>query len=316
MDEEREPILEDSVEGEMTEEDVLIEEVLKEMAESGVPEDVPLAELPGVEGGIAPPPCEPSPVAAEPEPPPRFENPVEYADTREIAVAEPMTAHDATLVALGDNVRQVSTLIENIGRTLEAQNQRTLNLMDRLEKVAKCLETMPDEADRGLEGLDAIEEAVKAHKAPLEALSERLGALPDVVAAMNKSNETTKELWSVATRALAGRMAYTAHEERVREQRERGQRRWRVIGGAALALAAFVAGTVLSSYDVGGTVKAGIASVLADGPVANADQGERTWHVTDVKQAAPAPAPEAPAVLPVPPVVEEWFGIDEEEGGC
>lgn len=232
--------------------------------------------------------------------------------TRAVAIAEPMTEHDASIVALGDNVRQVTHLIESVGRTLEAQNQRTLRLMERLEAVAKALECMPEEADRNLEALDSVEEAIKSQRAPMERIASRLDGMPDMVRSVQDSNEMAREMWSVATRALAGRLAFTRHEEAMQTARASTRRRWRVIGTAALVLAAFVGG-------VGVTSRLGVVPAQ---PV-QADETEPGFRILDVRsvplvrpatpqEARPAkPATEAPA-----PALRDddvpSLGVDEE----
>ncbi len=318
--------------------------------EHGVPVDIPLAEVPA-EPTIMREPDPDEPPAPAPQPPPRcrfgvpafsedgsdpeaemepyegdasprFENPVEYSDrgleddaVRAIAIAEPMTAHDAQIVALGDSVRQVTNLIESVGRTLEAQNQRSLRLMERLESVAKVLEVMPDEADRGLEALDAVEETILAQTPHLKHMSERLDDLPDVVRAVRESTESSRELFTVATRALASRMAYDTHASRLRERREAKGRTWRMISGAALALAAFVGGALVATTDGGRAIRTGLAAAIApSGGVAEAGEGERTWRVVDVRVTPPPALPEAPVGLPLceDPLP---FGVDEQAGG-
>ena len=135
-----------------------IEGYLKEMERAGeIPTDVPLAEA-GDDDAFMHGDVEMAGLE-------------DYRGGRDVAIAEPMTAHDGTIVALGDNVRHMTQLIESVGRTLEAQNQRSLRLMERLEAVAKALECLPEEADRGLEGLDAVAEAVKEGTAPLREIN-------------------------------------------------------------------------------------------------------------------------------------------------
>jgi hypothetical protein len=233
-----------------------IERLLQELeAVESVPESVPLAEDPedALEGELP---------------------------TRAIAIAEPMTEHDASIVALGDNVRQVTNLIESVGRTLEAQNQRTLRLMERLEAVAKALECMPEEADRNLEALDSVEEAIKGQRVPMDRIASRLDSMPDMVRSVQESNEMAREMWSVATRALAGRLAFTRHEDAMQASRESTRRRWRVAGTAALILAAFVGGAGIAAQIVPGVVPAH--------PV-QADETERSWRVMEVRSLPLAP---------------------------
>lgn len=233
---------------------------------------------------------------------------------RAIAIAEPMTTHDAQLVALGDNVRQVTQLIESVGRTLEAQNQRSLRLMERLEAVAKALEVMPEEADRNLEGLDAVGEAIHAQMAPLTRINDRLEALPEMVKAVRESNDSTRELWTVATRAMAGRLAFTAREEVERRRRDSSHRRWRVLAGAALAVAAFVCGGALSGTDLGDRARIAIGTaLLGDKGVAQADEGERHWRVMRVVPAPPKGAKDAKAASPAETSADDGPLFEDEE---
>jgi hypothetical protein len=248
------------------------------------------------------------PVTPEPQPEPAVEESV--VPTYDIAIAEPMTAHDASIVALGDNVRQVTHLIESVGRTLEAQNQRSLRLMERLEAVARALECLPEEADRGLEGLDAVGEAIKEGTAPLREINERLGNLPDVVRAVRETNDSTRELWSVATRAMAGRLAFSAVEERQRERREASRRRWRVLASSALAVAAFIGGSLLSGSDLGDRARVALGTAILGDHAASADEGDAHWRVIRVRPAPPleAPKPAQAAKIQAP----ESMGVDEE----
>ncbi|HVY60603.1 MAG TPA: hypothetical protein VHF22_03070 [Planctomycetota bacterium] len=236
--------------------------------------------------GVAPRPQPELAPAAEVEPEPEA---AVYEPTYEVAIAEPMTAHDASIVALGDNVRQVTHLIESVGRTLEAQNQRSLRLMERLEAVAKALECLPEEADRGLEGLDAVGEAIKEGTAPLREINERLGDLPDVVRAVRESSDSTRELWSVATRAMAGRLAFSAVEERQRERREASRRRWRILASSALAVAAFALGSLFTGSDVGDRARVALGTAILGDHAASADEGGAHWRVIGVR---PLPPPE------------------------
>lgn len=277
-----------------------------------VPTDVPLPDDPDVLEGD-----------------PVFRNPVEFSDyadcagyadgirlsdsdptpplgQRAIAIAEPLRPRDASVVALGDNVRQMTQLIESVGRTLEAQNQRAVRLMEKLEAVARSLESMPEEADRNLEALDAVQESIQAQQKPLESIDRKLGDVPDMVRAMRENTTATRELWNVATRAMAGRMAHSAYEEGVREHREGRKRRWRVLGSALLAMAAFAGGTFLADR------VADLTALLAPVRAVEAREGEPAWKPVAIRRVqeppppAPAPAADPDIVLP--------FGVDEEEG--
>jgi hypothetical protein len=292
----------------------------EEGLESAIPDEVPLAwdpaadalEAPGTEAEAGEGSGDPYEGAIElPEPSP----------SREVAIAEPMTTHDAAIVALGDNVRQVTNLIDSVARTLEAQNQRSMRLMERLEQVARALETLPEEADRNLEALDSVDEAIKSQRAPLESMCSSLSRLPEMLDEMRESERRTRDLFSSTTRAMAGRMAVSAYERRRAEERAASGRRWRTLAASACAALAFCLGVLASGTEPGMQVRYAVGSaIMGEGNVAHAEErGEAPWRVTGIQAAAGAE--EAPllgdddlsaAEAGMPD--GEWFGVDEEPG--
>jgi hypothetical protein len=238
------------------------------------------------------------------------------ADGSGNAVAVPMTVHDAALVSLGENVKQVTMLIESVGRTLDAQSQRSLRLMERLEHVALALETLPEDADRSLEAMDSVGESIKAHQAPLDRMSEGIARLPHMFERLEESELRTRDMFSRATKVMAGRLA-ASHRERRREEERRGSHlRWHVLVGTTCAALAFAGGLFFSGADVGTDLRTALGRAIlgGDGNIAFADgnDGEKApWRVTGLRGAVPeGQNPEPPADMPD----GEWFGVDEEPG--
>lgn len=204
------------------------------------------------------------------------------------------------IVALGEGVRAVTRLIEEVGRTLEAQNQRSLRLMERLEQVAKALEAGAEANDRELEALDSVGEAISRQQAPLEATSAKLEALPDLVQAVHEGSRATRDLWLEATRALTGRFAISAAqaEERVRENERRRARRLVL----ATALSIMTAGGigVGAVFGARAALRDAIARVVgADRPVV-AEEGDAQFHVIRVRTTEPEPSTIVAPAAPVP----------------
>jgi len=259
-----------------------------------IPEEVPLARDPiaDAEEDAGPTSHERAAVIDASEAP--------FTGCSAVAIAEPMTSHDASLVSLGENVKQVTMLIESVGRTLDAQNQRSLRLMERLEQVARALETLPEEADRNLEAMDSVESAIKSHTAPLERMSKGIEALPDLLDHVRESEERTRDMFSKATRAMASRMAVSHGERRREEESRSSSRRWRTLAGVTTAAFAFMAGLTFSGSEPGASVRNATFGALSGPPnVAHADESkgdERPWRVVDVKAASP----EMPTVTAAP----------------
>lgn len=223
--------------------------------------------------------------------------------------ARGVPARDVEIAAsLGEGVRQVTRLIEEVGRTLEAQNQRSLRLMERLERLATVMETIPEEGDRNLEALDALEKAVERQQAPLEKASERLAALPEVVRAVREGNQATRELWVEATRALSARLALQAAqaEERMRSREaaaDRRQRR-RLAALATVALVALGGGGAATVLGARAAVRDALARFAGVERPVDAAEGEASWRVIRIgpreaiDEAAPRADPPTTIVRP------------------
>jgi hypothetical protein len=200
---------------------------------------------------------------------------IETFDVRAIEPAEP--PREAEIVALGEGVRAVTRLIEEVGRTLEAQNQRSLRLMERLEQVAKALESGVEEGDRNLEALDAVEAAIARQQTPLERIERHLARLPEVVRAA-REDPKGRETWGDAVRALSSRTRRLA---------------------LALTIGLAAAGTI------GAFARDAAPRLLGPGRAVEAEQGLPQYRVIRVRPAeegeGPAPAPRPTLIAPAMP---------------
>lgn len=219
-------------------------------------------------------------------------------------VAEPMSEREASLVSFGHGVREMARVIEEVGRTLEAQNQRSMRLMERLESVARSLEYLPQEVERELEALEAVEQAIEKQREPLK----KLGEIPEIVRAVREGNEATRDLWTEATRALSGRLALASvqAEERVRKEHERAERyRGRRF---AFAMAVLVLGFAITAavalVGARSAVREAVLTMLQSNRVAIAEEGERQWRMLRMRkeEEAPSPGPAVSGSLVVEPV--------------
>ncbi len=111
------------------------------------------------------------------------------------------------LVSLGHSFRRVTELIEEVGRTLEAQNQRAQRLMERLEGLARTLEVLPHEAERQLEALDAVQRSIEASVAPTERLRQEIGrGLPEVANAVREGGRRLEQRWAATTEVVVAQL--------------------------------------------------------------------------------------------------------------
>jgi hypothetical protein len=223
---------------------------------------------------------------------------IETFDVRAIEPAEP--PREAEIVALGEGVRAVTRLIEEVGRTLEAQNQRSLRLMERLEQVAKALESGVEEGDRNLEALDAVEAAIARQQTPLERIERHLARLPEVVRAA-REDPKGRETWGDAVRALSSRIALnTAQlETRLRAEQAAAERRRTRRLALALTIGLAAAGTI------GAFARDAAPRLLGPGRAVEAEQGLPQYRVIRVRPAeegeGPAPAPRPTLIAPAMP---------------
>jgi hypothetical protein len=202
---------------------------------------------------------------------------------------------EGEILALGEGVRAVTRLIEEVGRTLEAQNQRSLRLMERLEQVARALEAGVEANDRELEALDSVGSAIERQQAPL-------ATLPEILRAVDRGSRETRELWTEAVRALGARFAISAaqSEERLREtERRRGRR---LALGTALSLVIGAAGAVGAGalFSPRAALREAAARLIGPEKAAVAEEGDGQYHVIRVRTTDPEPPP--PTVAPADPV--------------
>ncbi|RME74592.1 MAG: hypothetical protein D6776_05010, partial [Planctomycetota bacterium] len=191
----------------------------------------------------------------------------------------------------------VTSLIEEVGRTLEAQNQRAQRLMERLEGLARTLEVLPQEAERQLEALDAVQRAIERSSVPTAGLRQELGrGLPALADAVREGGSRIERQLAAASETMATRLLEAQrHAERqqrhTREQWLHAQRRLErqfESGFASLvrsqrrgfALAATVAGAC-AVLAIGAL---GFGGWFGGGSSVSADSGGARWHVTAVRQ--------------------------------
>lgn len=201
--------------------------------------------------------------------------------------------------SLSQSFRSLTQVVEEVGHTLEAQNQRTHRLMERMDKLATTLEVLPQEAERQLEALDAVQRSVEQSHKPLEAVGEELrNSLPQMLDAVRGSNESTRRLWTQTTRVLAKRFAQAQNavddkiDKRTRQNRqtlhktmekriqvsENKNKRW--------ALTA-VAGAMLLFFGVGvGAVvgSPGVLDTVLGNTAVSADRTSDNWRVERIQR--------------------------------
>jgi hypothetical protein len=222
------------------------------------------------------------------------------------------------IVSLGHSFRRVTGLIEEVGRTLEAQNQRAQRLMERMEGLARTLEVMPQEAERQLEALDAVQRTIERTTGPTEKLRREIGkGLPDVAKAVREGGSRLERRWTATTEAMVKHLsrAQTQSEQRLsdstrqcierlgRAQQNAEMRAEQRLESMSRSHRKQVA--VLASF--AGALVLAIAAILLlqggallGGAAVSADEGPPQWRVTHVdegRDALPA-ASEVEAVEP------------------
>ncbi|GIW72193.1 MAG: hypothetical protein KatS3mg102_1735 [Planctomycetota bacterium] len=208
------------------------------------------------------------------------------------------------IISLGHSFRRVTELIEEVGRTLEAQNQRAQRLMERLEGLARSLEVLPLEAERQLEALDAVQRSIersgRCAARPGELLRRELHhSLPEVVRAIRESSARLEQRWSEATRVLADRFGMVQAEAQVRaEERlaawERRQRRRSGALAGAVAAALLAVGALLALQPAS-LLRSVSETLLGGGTVAAETPAPPSWQVTAVTEQPGAELPAGPS---------------------
>jgi hypothetical protein len=241
------------------------------------------------------------------------------------------------VASLADGFRKVTGLIEDVGRTIEAQSQRSNRLMARFEELTRVLAVLPQEAERELEALDSLQQTVAQQRQPMhdmarsvQTLNEELGdTMPEMLRELRGGNVRMRDTLAETTRAMNGRftMATLQADERERARFEVGERGRRKRFQMALAVGILsVAGLGVGGvFGMRHVIRESV-SALAGQQVVSAHEESGNWMPVYVRQTDEAPAstftqtpqrasaPEADATLPAEDVQVGPLAVDDDGG--
>ncbi|MHC4391909.1 MAG: hypothetical protein ACYS22_11425 [Planctomycetota bacterium] len=216
--------------------------------------------------------------------------PMKYEEERSVQ------AHE--MASLREGFENVTHVLEAVGRTIEAQSQRSNRLLKKFELLANALTVLPHGNERQLEALDSLQRSVEGQTVSnltvagsIGELRQEMRSVPRALRQLESESERTQQTFRDSLQAITSRMHISELETEARAatrfergEEARGRRFGMAIAAGFLGIMLLGAGVVVGARYM---VKDAVSAVLGQQGVHADVQGSPEWRPVNLPVASP-----------------------------
>jgi hypothetical protein len=127
---------------------------------------------------------------------------VKFADEVGHAVAKRLSRKEEIYLRLTHGVKDLAHILKDVGRKLETQNLRNMEILEKLESMPETLGSIPRSAERTRETLEELQKDFRRQREANRQMAGNMRTLPDILHVLQGGGKAREEIMRAISREM------------------------------------------------------------------------------------------------------------------